>query len=380
MNQRVEEREWIQFQWPYLLALLGGAKKVNELAYETGAFVRRRELRSPGDVLQLLLTWAVAERSLRETAVLAAEAGMADVSDVALLKRFTRAGEWLGGLLGELLAKPSDSKVAAISRIRALDATTLSARGSKGTDRRVHMSIDLRSSRTVSVELTDVRGTETLERHTFKPGEVAIADRGYAHRKGLAAVAQAGAYFIVRVPWSTLPLEERDGRPFDLLAALRSLPEAKAGEFAVQFQTPGGKAIACRLVAIRKSEAAAALARQKALANARRHGAKSVDARTLEAAGYFMVLTNLPSEISAEGVLELYRLRWQIEMKFKTLKSVLHLGNVPTRNTELLNVYVTAKLLIALLIEELIEKAESISPWGYPIAADQLVAADAASA
>jgi hypothetical protein len=380
MNQRVDEREWIQFQWPYLLALLGGAKRVNELAYETSAFVRRRELRSPADVLQLLLTWAVAERSLRETAVLAAEAGMADVSDVALLKRFMRGGEWLAGLMGDLLARPGSCEVAAISRIRALDATTLSSRGSKGTDRRVHMSIDLRSSRMVSVELTDVRGTETLERHTFQAGEIVIADRGYAHRKGLAGVAEAGAYFIVRVPWATLPLEERDGRRLDLLATLRSLPEAEAGEFAVQFRTAGGKAIACRLVAIRKSEAAAALARQKALANARRHGAKSVEARTLEAAGYFMVLTNLPSEISAKGVLELYRLRWQIEMKFKTLKSVLHLGNVPTRNTELLNVYVTAKLLIALLIEELIEKAESISPWGYPIVADQLVASDTASA
>lgn len=375
MNQRVEESEGIQFQWPYLLALLGGEERVNELAYETGAFVRRREIHSPTDLLQLLLTWAVAQRSLRETAILAAEAGMAEVSDVALLKRFMRAGGWLAGLLGELLGVRESPVVEAISCLRVLDATALSARGSRGTDRRIHMSIDLQLSRIVSVELTDVRGTETFERHTFRPRELVMGDRGYAHRKGLARVVDAGAYFIVRMPWGTLPLEQRDGQPFDLLAALRSLAEARAGDFPVQVRRPNGQLIECRLVAIRKSEPAAALARQKALANSRRHGAQ-VDMRTLEAAGYFMVLTNLPSEISPESILILYRLRWQIEMKFKTLKSVLHLGNIPTRNTELFNVYVTAKLLIALLIEDLIEKAESFSPWGYPIAETQLVASD----
>lgn len=379
MNQRVDEREWIQFQWPYLLALLGGEAKVNALAFDTGAFVRRRELRSPAEVLQLILTWAVAERSLRETAALAAQAGMADVSDVALLKRFTRAGKWLGSLLAERLSvQPAPKAVA--SRVRVLDATAVSARGSRGTDRRLHMSIDLRSSRITSLELTDARGVETYQRHTFSPGEIVIADRGYASRKGLAHVSDSGAYFLVRMPWGAIPLENSDGTSFDLLGALGSLSEAEAGTFDVQFRSPAGKTIPCRLVAIRKSEAAAALARRKALADSRRHGAKAIDVRTLEAAAYVIVLTNAPSELSPESVLELYRLRWQIEMKFKTLKSVLHLGNVPTRNGDLLNVYLAAKLLVALLIEDLVEWAESFSPWGYPIASDQRVAAHAATA
>ena len=78
-------------------------------------------------------------------------------------------------------------------------------------------------------------------------------------------------------------------------------------------------------------------------------------------------------------MLELYRLRWQIEMKFKNLKSVLHLADVPARNGELFKVYVMAKLLVALVIENLIS-AESFSPWGYPIADTELLAALALSA
>ena len=40
MEQRVDEREWIEFQWPYVMALLGGEGRVSELAYASGAFTR----------------------------------------------------------------------------------------------------------------------------------------------------------------------------------------------------------------------------------------------------------------------------------------------------------------------------------------------------
>jgi IS4 transposase len=370
MEQRVDEREWIEFQWPYLMSWLGGEARVSELAYETGAFTRRREIDSPGKLLQLVLTWAVAERSLRETAAMAAEAEVADVSDVALMKRFLRTGDWLGVLLSSAMYQV---KWRTAARVRLLDATTINRRGSRGTDARLHVGIDLQSHRFDSVELTDARGGETLERFTFKPGEIVIADRGYAHRSGLASVMNAGASFIVRFAWSNLPLEHPDGEPFDLLGALRSLPEAEPGEFAVAFRLPRGEAMPCRLIAIRKSEPAAAAARQRILQEAGKRQ-RSINLLTLEAAGYFFVLTNLPPTYVATKILDMYGLRWQIEMKFKTLKSVLHLGNVPVRSPELLRVYVLAKLLVAVLIDEFIASAESFSPWGYPIPAAELVA------
>lgn len=371
MEQRVDVWEWIEFQWAYLMSWLGGEARVEELAYETGAFTRRRQIGSPSKLLQLVLTWAVGERSLRETAAMAAEAGVADVSNVALMKRFERTGAWLGSLLASVIHRTEWP--ASKGRIRLLDATTINRPGSKGTDARLHVGLDLQSHRFDSVELTDAGGGEKLERFTFAPGEIVIADRGYAHRSGLASVMDAGAWFIVRFPWSTLPLEHLDGRAFDLLEALRSLPEAEPGEFAVAFRSPKGEQMRCRLVAIRKSEPAAAAARQRILKEARKRQ-RSIDLRTLEAAGYFFVLTNLPPTETATSILALYGLRWQVEMKFKTLKSVLHLGNVPVRSPELLRVYVLAKLLVAVLIDEFIASAESFSPWGYPITTSELVA------
>jgi hypothetical protein len=244
----------------------------------------------------------------------------------------------------------------------------------------LHLGLDLGSNRIDSVELTNAKTAESLERFAVTAGDVLVGDRAYGTRAGMASVEQRGAFFIVPFAWPSVPLITADGQPFSLFEALRSLPEARPGEFRVQLQSPDGRLIAARLVAIRKSEPAAEKARKKALRERTKKGRANVDVRTLEAAGYWFVLTNLPDTITAQSVLELYRLRWQIEMKFKTLKSVLHLGNVPARTDETLRVYICAKLLIALLIDAFLDEAESFSPWGYPVAAHQQLAPDSSSA
>lgn len=379
MMEQVDVREWVEFQWPYLMAFVGGAARVNALAEETGAFTRARKIDSPEVLLRLILMWAVAERSLMDTAAIAAEAGLADVSDVALVKRFAKAGDWLAALASGLLVDMQPPLPEGV-RVRVLDATGITRAGKRETDRRLHLGLDLGSNRIDSIELTDVKGTESLQRFSVRAGEVLIGDRGYGSRAGMSYVARQGAFFVVRFPWPTVPLESIDGQAFSLLGALRSLPEAGVGDFAVRFEGRDGKRIDARLVAIRKSEPAAARARQKALRQRTKKGYASVDIRTLELAGYFFVLTNLPPDVSAESVLQLYRLRWQIEIKFKTLKSLLHLDNVPARNDESLRVYVLAKLLVALLIDSLLDEADSFSPWGYPITLAQQLASDTASA
>jgi hypothetical protein len=85
------------------MAFLGGSARVRALAEQTGAFVRARKIENPEVLLRLVLMWAVAERSLMDTAAIAAEAGLADVSDVALVKRFAKAADWLAALVSELL-------------------------------------------------------------------------------------------------------------------------------------------------------------------------------------------------------------------------------------------------------------------------------------
>ena len=122
-----------------------------------------------------------------------------------------------------------------------------------------------------------------------------------------------------------------------------------------------------RLVAIRKSEEAAEEARKKILKEAARKG-KSPQPKTLELAGYILVLTSTADDdLSAEEVLEIYRFRWQIELVFKRLKSLLHLDELPAKDPQLARTFLLSKLLAAPLLEELTHAYLSFSPWGYRI-------------
>ena len=377
MERRVEVSEWVEFQWPYLTAFLGGERRVAELARETGAFERARKIANASDLLRLLLFRVAGGHSFMDTATVAAEAGLADLSDAALVKRFAKSADWLGRLLGDAIGWNEQERLPGLT-VDVVDATTVNRQGSKGTDHRLHMRVDLASNRVVEAELTDAKGGETLDRFALGPGGVVIADAGYAHRAPLGRIAERGAHFIVRFSWSNLPLENKAGEPLDLLATLESLPEAEPGEFPVFFRTPEGSPIAARLVAIRKSEPAAAQARAR-LRQERSKKGRQIDLRTLKFAAFTFLLTNLPEEISTVSVLALYRFRWQIEMKFKVLKSLLDLDHIPARTDDGVRVWVFAKLLLAVLVDTLIEQAQSFSPWGYPFADRQRLASDSSA-
>ena len=64
------------------------------------------------------------------------------------------------------------------------------------------------------------------------------------------------------------------------------------------------------------------------------------------------VITSLPYEISADQILSCYRLRWQVELVFKRLKSLLGLGSIPTKTKEAGETWINGKILLSLLTEK----------------------------
>jgi len=61
----------------------------------------------------------------------------------------------------------------------------------------------------------------------------------------------------------------------------------------------------------------------------------------------------------------LYRLRWQIELLFKRLKSLLHLDALPSREGPTAKSWMLARLTAAALAQRLVQPAGPLSPWGY---------------
>jgi hypothetical protein len=330
------------------------------------ALVRRREICEAGDLLRLALAYALCDYSLRRTAMWAALAGVGDMSDVSVMKRLQGAADWLGYLVMQwLLTRGLTTAVPPVS-VRIVDATVVCEPGSKGTDWRLHLGLDLAQQRITSAELTGPEGGETLLRHDLSPGEIVLGDRGYAHHAGVAHTLQSQAHVVVRINWHNFPLETRAGESLDVVQCLELIAADEIGDWPVQFRHDG-PVYPMRLIAIRKSQAAAEKEQADIRHEARRKK-READSRSLRAAQFTYVLTDLPAErLSAADALELYRLRWQIEIAFKRLKSLLHLDHLRAKNEKLAATYLYAKLLGALIIDELYHQAESFFPWGYSL-------------
>ena len=362
----------LENQWPYLMSFLPPNLDLERSVRDSGALIRRRSVGSAEDLLRLALVYGFCGLSLRQTAAWAAVSGVASLSDVAVLKRLRAAAPWLGQILGAKLAQRAKACLPSQLglRLRLVDATVVSKPGSRGTDWRVHLGFDLSKLAIDHLELTDHRGGESLRRFPLKAQELLVGDRGYAHRSGMIAVREAGSHFLIRLNWNNVPLEDRHGEPFEIVRRLRQIPEATVLDLPVKTVADPRKSLRslkARLVAVRKSEAAATESRRK-IRLSRSKKQKTTDPRTLEAANYVFVLTSVPEELlSGEQILEIYRFRWQIELAFKRLKSVLYLDQLPAKDEALSRSFFYAKLLAALLLEDFTERFLAFSPWGFPL-------------
>ena len=333
---------------------------IEEMATRTGAIVRRREIRRASDLVRLALVYAQDDASLRGASAWAREAGIARLSDQAVLKRLRGAV----GLLRELCTLLVSGRERAPGGLRLVlvDSTTVCRRRSKGTDFRVHMNYDASQGRISGVELTRADGGEGLDRLPCGDGDLLVADQGYPSRSRLAEVRARGAHFAVRFHSANLPLQDESGcriDPFELCAGL------KVGQILdVPVSTVAVKGIPCvsgRLVALRKTDEQA----RGHMDRRRKNSGKKPSVQAELAARYVMVFTSLAAgQADSRTVLEAYRLRWQIEMAFKRAKGVVSLGETAARDMELCEAKILAKLLLLLLIQAF---EIAFFPWGYPL-------------
>lgn len=369
MDARLLDEEW-NFLTEFLPA------DWREQARHCGALRRARGVPDADCLLRLILLHTATGLSLRQTVVRARLQSLADISDVALLKRLRYSEAWLQWLTATLLQVSAEEPVLqklAGRRVRVVDATTVEEQGGAGTDWRVHYTLCLPGLNCDFFELTDEHGGESYKRIPVKPGDLLLADRGYSHRAGVKAVVDAHGDVLVRLNGFIFPLLTPSGKAFDLLAHLRLLPKRAARQWAVSFEE-GGQRYAGRVCALRKSALATARAQKKIHRKAnKRH--KEVSAEALALAEFIVVFTTVPqTELTAEEVLDLYRIRWQVELRFKHLKSLLGLGCLPKYDAQSCRAWIQAKLLCALLIERLMREAKFFFPWGYRLPAAESLA------
>ena len=338
-------------------------------AKELGALRRCRKFENAEILLRTLLIHLADGCSLRETAVRAKHGNIASVSDVALLKRLKASGEWFRwmtvGVMGCWIEKQPAAIFGKGLRIRVIDGSTIQEPGSTGSTWRIHYSIELPSLQCEEVYVTSPEVGESFRQFTVHPGDLFLGDRNFGRRADVQHVVEGGGEVLVRINLTNLPLVNKNGAPFSLLRHLRTLTRTKLGDWEVGVPN-GDIPLPGRICALKKSKEAAEKARRKALQENSRKGA-TVKPETIEAAGYTFVFTTLDRRFSPTKVLEKYRGRWQIEIVFKRLKSIIGIGHLRKTDLEGAKAWIHGKLLVAFLVEALIVAGERFSPWGYPI-------------
>ncbi|RUM12162.1 IS4 family transposase [Rhizobium phaseoli] len=353
--------------WPEVSARLPAGFDLEATARLRGAFTRVREIKNAETLLRLALAYGGLGMSLRETCAWAEAGGIARLSDPSLLERLCKAAPWLGDIVAALIAEQTKVPAGrwAGYRLRALDGTSICHPGADRTTWRLHVGYDLATAQVDQLELTDIHGAENLQRLTYAAGDIVLADRYYARSRDLRPVIDAGADFIVRTGWNSLRLLQANGEPFDLFAALAAQQEQES-ELTVRIHE-GVRVTApllLRLV-VRRKDPQQVQAEQARLLKAARKQGKQPDPRSLEAAKYILLLTSLPAAtFPPADILTLYRFRWQIELAFKRFKSLAGLDNLPAKKPELAQAWLYARLIVAIIAEQIAGQVPDSSPSG----------------
>ncbi len=357
--------------WSSLLEKLPAGLDLDELARETKALLRRRGIGDAATLLRLALMVGPGGLSLRGASSWAELQGIATLTDPSLSNRLQGSNDFLREIVARLLA----TKTAGLNQrwpgrcLRLADGTSLTEPGGVGTDWRLHAVYDLGHGGFSHLELTDGHGAEALDKGVAVAGEIRVADRNYGQAKAIRrfveSVCETGtADYVVRLRWSALSLRSQDGSPFNLIDHLNTLPVTdEISEVAVLIED-GSKqpALQARIVIARKPPEAAEIERVRLQRGSKRRG-KKIDSRSLIAAGYMILATSLDAEAyPAAEVLAMYRLRWQIELAFKRLKSILHLDRLPSTTAKGAKTWIYAHLILALLLDDLSQDILESSP------------------
>jgi hypothetical protein len=162
----------------------------------------------------------------------------------------------------------------------------------------------------------DNEKTAAVADQPLPEGALLLEDMGFFCGQRLQAYADAGVYFLTRIPAWTAVFDDR-GR-VNLLKLLR---KAKGDRLERQVRILHGCKLQVRLLAVRLPAAEAKQRRERVRREAKERG-RPVSQKKLDLCDWNILVTNAPAALL--GLTEacvVRRVRWQIELVFKVFKS-----------------------------------------------------------
>ena len=328
-------------------------------AKELGALQRAREIKTPEELLRLILLYLTEGKSFAGTSAITQLTGEATLNKMAVYKRFRNSAAWLKWMCehmyrkaGLTVAKPVWLKS---KNVILMDGTEDVKCGVRRQCYMLHYSLDLFTLAARELLVTDRKTGEKLS--NFKridKGDIVMGDRAYGTLPGIAYVRQRKADYILRIKSCGFTVFDGKNREIDLLQRLSRLKEGKIADINVKCVI-NGREESLRICALRKDkESERKGIKRLTKENQRKQGGKPVTGLQRENNKYIIVATSLGQEATASQVMELYRARWQIELAFKRLKSLFHYNDIPSNRNDSVHSWFYGKLLLAALCETLV--------------------------
>ena len=320
--------------------------------------VRRwRGVKSPADLMLLILIHLMNGTSLLETSVIAHMAKLGEISDVAFMNRLAQCKDWFVSICQMLISQVMENYQQPAwlkgKTVVAVDASDVVEKGRSRRTYRFHYMLDIFKMAGLQTKITMQSVGEALTNFEIKPDMLVIADRMYSTVKGMAHCLRAGADFILRMRKNSFKTCDSVGNRIDLLNIFKRLKDEEYADLKAFAVSKDGTSVPVRICAKRKTpEQIKQVMKQLKLLE--RKGRISDERRMFNE--YIVVVTSLDETVTAEQVLAVYRLRWQAEIYFKRLKSILDFGELPKKKPENSMSWLNGKLLVALLIESVIAK------------------------
>lgn len=195
-------------------------------------------------------------------------------------------------------------------------------------------------------KLTDAAFLTNLLKIKIVEKALYIFDLGYFKVSHFVEIIKARAYFLSRLKLN-IALYLPNVGAFNLEDYLKKV-KGNISETLVALVNKSGEKI--RLICIRVPEQIANERRTKAKAEARKKGITISEAK-LRSLDWSIFITNVPVEIwKAEDIGTIYKIRWQVELVFKTWKSLLKLQCLNTTKKERVYCEIYGKLIIAVIL------------------------------
>lgn len=280
------------------------------------------------------------------------------------------AVSFVKGILEEVVARQIDAPLdadflAKFNQVRIKDATRfdLPSRlkehfpgfGGKVTSDAgvsIQLEFDAKNAKLHDLDIASARKTDIQDakekKEDVEKGDLIIRDLGYFSSAVLRSVIEKEAFFLTRLK-SKMKVYGMNGEELSFRKLHQGMVKSQQARQHLQVTIGEKERIPVRLHIELVPEAVCQERIRKREKENKKKGYKTSEAHKVLARFNLMVTNAKEEDLPAEHVYQLYRMRWQVELLFKTWKSTMGINNVHPMRYHRLMCLLYAKLILFLV-------------------------------